>query len=205
MSDQNLQSVEQAFQPVSNVPSGQRSPTCENSCSAEPVGTLLLRVADCLTALLQGPTTKAGLNESRYKVLDAVRRRPAGSCSQTELAARLLQSESNLSTLLDRMHKHGLISRERSASDRRKTIITLTREGCEVLARADQARARATAELLRALDERHNSAIGAALKLLLRKFECELGVGNWRTGAPEATRPPGSGRNGGESELEVAA
>src|SRR5262249_14919042 len=90
-----------------------------NADSADSTGGLLLRAAECLTALLQAPTARAGLNESRYNVLNVLRRKNSGNCTQTELATLLLQSESNLSTLLERMRLDGLISRVRSESDRR--------------------------------------------------------------------------------------
>ena len=139
-------------------------------------GSLLVRTADCLTALLQGPTATAGLNESRYNVLDTLRRMPEGTSTQTELAAQLLQSESNLSTLLERMRHDELISRVRSETDRRKSLIGLTSAGREALARADLARSRATANLLKALDESQRAALCASLGLLLQRFEGELGV-----------------------------
>lgn len=140
------------------------------------MGTCLVRTAACLTALLQGPTATAGLNESRYNVLDALRRIPGGTCTQTELAARLLQSESNLSTLLERMRQDELISRVRSETDRRKSSIGLTSSGREALARADLARSRAMASLFRALDESQQAALTATLGLLLQRCEEELGV-----------------------------
>jgi DNA-binding MarR family transcriptional regulator len=140
------------------------------------VGAYLVRTAACLTALLQGPTATAGLNESRYNVLDALRRTPEGTSTQTDLAARLLQSESNLSTLLERMRQDQLISRVRSETDRRKSLIGLTRAGREALARADLARSRATATALRTLDESQQAALCASLGLLLQRFEGELGV-----------------------------
>src|SRR5262245_19426328 len=95
----------------------------------------LLRTAQCLAALIQAPTSRAGLNESRYNVLDALRRRGVEGCSQSELAAHLLQSESNLSTLVDRMRQAGLITRVRSESDRRATVIGVTTVGREALGR----------------------------------------------------------------------
>jgi len=145
-------------------------------------GALLLRTAECLTALLQAPTVLAGLNESRFNVLDALRRKPSETCSQTELATYLLQSESNLSTLLDRMKKDGLISRVRSESDRRVALIGLSTAGREALARADLARERAADPLLRMLDDRLAVALAQALELLRRKLERALGVaGRMRT------------------------
>jgi DNA-binding MarR family transcriptional regulator len=151
-------------------------------CGCSSSGALLLRTAECLRALLQGPTVHAGLNESRYNVLDALWRKPSGTCSQTELATYLLQSESNLSTLLDRMKKDGLISRVRSESDRRVALIGLSKAGRDALARADQARQRAGTPLLRVLDDRLEAALGEALELLRRKLERTLGVtGRMRT------------------------
>ena len=139
------------------------------------VGALLSRAADCLTALLHGPTATAGLNESRYNVLDALRWMPAGTCTQTELAARLLQSESNLSTLLERMRQDDLISRVRSETDRRKSLIGLTAAGREALARADLVRARAISTILKELNEPQQAALCASLGLLLQRLERELG------------------------------
>lgn len=137
---------------------------------------LLVRAADCLTALLRAPTATAGLNESRYNVLDALRRIPTGTSAQSELAVALLQSESNLSTLLDRMQHDGLISRVRSETDRRKSLIRLTAAGSEALLRADHERSSAAARILRTLDEESTAALCQALERLLLRFERELGV-----------------------------
>jgi DNA-binding MarR family transcriptional regulator len=147
-----------------------------SSPAREEAGACLVRTAACLTALLQGPTATAGLNESRYNVLDALRRIPGAACTQTELAARLLQSESNLSTLLERMRQDELISRVRSETDRRKSSIGLTSSGREALARADLARSRATANLFKALDESQQAALCDVLGLLLQHCEGELGI-----------------------------
>jgi len=144
--------------------------------AAMPVGALLVRTAECLKALVQAPTVQAGLNESRYNVLDALRRKSSGLCSQTELATNLLQSESNLSTLLDRMKRDGLVTRVRSESDRRMTLIGLSSAGSEALLRADQARARAAAPVLQVLDDRCEAALQNALEALLHGLENALGV-----------------------------
>src|SRR5262249_31792569 len=93
------------------------------------IGVLVLRGADCLTAALAECTVEAGLNESRYRVLVALERRTSGECSQSQLADLLLQSESNLSTLLERMSEHGLITRTRSKADRRRSLIRITAQG----------------------------------------------------------------------------
>ena len=137
---------------------------------------LLLRTAVCLTALLHAPTARAGLNESRYNLLDALRRKATGTCSQTELATQLLQSESNLSTLLERMRQDGLITRVRSESDRRVTLIALATAGREALARADRSRTRAAAPILGVLNECGERALGDALGRLVKRLELALGI-----------------------------
>src|SRR5579863_7592422 len=139
-------------------------------------GEFLIRASACLTALLQGPTAGAGLNESRYHVLDALRGMPEGTSTQTELAARLLQSESNLSTLLERMRQDELISRVRSETDRRKSLIGLTRAGRDALVRADLARSRAMATVFKSFEESEQAALRTSLWLLLQRFESQLGI-----------------------------
>jgi DNA-binding MarR family transcriptional regulator len=140
------------------------------------VGDLLLRTAGRLTALLEAPTAQGGLNESRYNVLSVLRRKDAAGCSQSELAGDLLLSESNLSTLLERMQRDGLISRVRSDTDRRKSLIGLTAAGREAVAVAAHARARTTASMLRALGWERELTLGESLGLLVHRLECALGI-----------------------------
>ncbi|MGE5192129.1 MAG: MarR family winged helix-turn-helix transcriptional regulator [Deltaproteobacteria bacterium] len=200
--------------PRSGEPAGGSAPG-RSGTAAPSAGDLLLRTADCLTALLQTPTAQAGLNESRYNVLDALRRKATGTCSQTELAAHLLQSESNLSTLLERMRQDGLISRVRSESDRRVALIGLSIAGREALARADGARHRAAAAVLEVLDKQQEVLLCEALGLLLDKLERRLGIaGRWTTdmdSAGASRHPTGNlspargGRSGGRAPAQIHA
>ena len=48
---------------------------------------LVVRAADCLRAIWHEPTAQAGLNETRFNVLELLRRAASGSCSQSEIAA----------------------------------------------------------------------------------------------------------------------
>ena len=90
---------------------------------------LVRELADVQRSLLDPATHEAGLNEARYSVLRELRFRQSEGCSQSELARGLYLSESNLSTLLDRMVRDGLLERERSRLDRRKSIIRITSRG----------------------------------------------------------------------------
>ena len=56
--------------------------------------------------------------------------------TQRELGAALNLNAPNLTTLLTRLQERGMLSRERSDSDRRAQLIRLTAEGLELAARA---------------------------------------------------------------------
>lgn len=115
------------------------------------LGEVVLRGADCLIAALQECTAESGLNEARYRVLAVLHASPAEESSQAELAASLLQSESNLSTLLERMSGDGLIVRRRCEKDRRRSLIRLAPTGVHALSRARRLRAQAIDRLLESL------------------------------------------------------
>jgi DNA-binding MarR family transcriptional regulator len=134
----------------------------------------LIRGADCLVAALQEPTAEAGLNEARYRVLAGLGGQAAGECSQAELAAALLQSESNLSTLLERMSADGLISRRRSDADRRRSLIRLTADGQRALQRADRVRAAVVERLLRLLAHDEISQLCKSLAGVVESLEASL-------------------------------
>ena len=64
------------------------------------------------------------------------------STPQTELAASLGASESNVSTLIERMRRDGLLLRMRSRVDRRCSVLLLTELGAERLSTVTEGRDR---------------------------------------------------------------
>lgn len=120
---------------------------------------LVRELADLQHSLLDPATHEVGLNEARYSVLRELRFRQSEGCSQSELARGLYLSESNLSTLLDRMVRDGLLERERSRLDRRKSIIRITPRGATL---ADEIRSQEDAIM-----ERLWSLVSADSQLVL--------------------------------------
>lgn len=143
---------------------------------AHDLGALLIRAGECLQASLLPPLAAAGLNIARFNVLDTVRSGGADGCSQAHIASRLLQSESNLSSLLDRMHADGLLVRERSAVDRRKTMIRLSPAGEQAWAAASRSRNVALAQQLNEIDEDTRALLAPALSALVQTLEHHLHV-----------------------------
>lgn len=96
---------------------------------AERVVDHILRASSRLRELLAANFGEFGLNEVRYAVLRVIFDSLPAGCSQADLARHLDQTESSVSTLVERMREGGLLYRLRSKSDRRKRVLMLTDQG----------------------------------------------------------------------------
>jgi DNA-binding MarR family transcriptional regulator len=77
------------------------------------------------------------LSPSQYNVLRILRGAPEGlPCG--EIASRLITRDPDVTRLLDRMEKRGLISRARESRDRRMVLARLTAAGLKVVDRLDE-------------------------------------------------------------------
>ena len=128
-SDQNWH----AHNPVSSLRS--EPSVTRSAISAEQVVERLQTAAQCLKTRLAEHFQKFDLNEVRFSVLNLVHASSPRGCSQTDLAENLDQSESSISTLVERMRSDELLYRLRSKIDRRKRVLILTERGQFVLQR----------------------------------------------------------------------
>jgi len=87
----------------------------------------LLRAAHWASLSAGKQREAAGLTESQWGVLEALYHR--GPMIQTEIAARLLSSPSNLTLVIDNLERDGLVERRIDALDRRRRVARLTRRG----------------------------------------------------------------------------
>lgn len=140
----------------------------------EEIGRLLLRSAERLLAALEPRMAEVALNQARLQVLEVLWRYDETGCSQTQLACELLLSESNLSTLVDRMGDDGLVSRQRSDSDRRKTVIRVTSAGALALDRAVSTRRDSLRQILGGLDDADKRMLCSLLQQFLERLEQQL-------------------------------
>src|SRR5207248_3914540 len=97
----------------------------------------LLRTTDLLS---RGPAQviKAeDLSATQYSVVRILRGAPDGlACG--EIGNRMITRDPDITRLLDRLEKRGLISRARDAKDRRMVLTRITPEGLKLLARLDE-------------------------------------------------------------------
>jgi DNA-binding MarR family transcriptional regulator len=117
-------------QPVQTRSGGRKGSAEEAACLD------LWRTADLLS---RGPAQvlkSAELSPTQYNVLRILRGSPDGlSCG--EIANRMITRDPDITRLLDRMEKRGLISRCREEKDRRTVMARITPEGLGRLAQLD--------------------------------------------------------------------
>lgn len=131
----------------------------------------VLRAAGQLRGLLANHFAAFGLNEIRFEVLRRVDEASANGLSQAELATQLDQSESSISTLVDRMRRDNLLYRLRSKSDRRMRSLMLTDTGRALLSQARGGYDQKLSQILSQLDPVHISMLSMLLKLLSTELD----------------------------------
>ena len=106
------------------------------------------------------------LTEGRHAVLAALEHAGERGLSQSEVADLLMQSESNVSSLIERLHRDGLVDRRWSDTDRRKRVLLLTAAGQTLIQRVEGARRRWAESLLSDLAPRERQALAQGLTRL---------------------------------------
>ena len=97
----------------------------------------LLRTTDMLSRGLVTILKPEDLSSTQYNVLRILRGAPEGlPCG--EIAKRMITRDPDITRLLDRLEKRGLISRSREARDRRTVMARITGAGQKLLARLDE-------------------------------------------------------------------
>ncbi|PYX63413.1 MAG: MarR family transcriptional regulator [Acidobacteria bacterium] len=77
------------------------------------------------------------LSATQYNVLRILRGSPDGlPCG--EIASRMITRDPDITRLLDRLERRGLISRCRETKDRRMVMARITPDGLKLLARLDE-------------------------------------------------------------------
>lgn len=90
-----------------------------------------------------------------------------GPLSVNELAARVVTKQSTVSLLAKRLDAAGLLRRERSETDARSVVLSITQTGRRLLRRAPAAPLTDLLSALRALDLRDRRALERGLAALL--------------------------------------
>src|SRR6202051_374061 len=107
-------------------------------CPEEAVFLDLMRTTDMLSRSLVGVLKAEDLSANQYNVLRILRvAQDALPCG--EIASRMITRDPDITRLLDRLEKRGLISRCRETKDRRMVMARITPEGGKILGRVGEA------------------------------------------------------------------
>jgi DNA-binding MarR family transcriptional regulator len=124
----------------------------------------LLQTADSLGQDAEQLLKSAGLTGAQYNVLRILRGAGPGGLPCSGIGDRMISHDPDMTRLLDRMEKRGVISRERQTDDRRVIKTRVTSQGLDLLKTLDQ-----PVRELHKRQFRHMSA--ARLKILARLLE----------------------------------
>ncbi|MDE2517248.1 MAG: MarR family transcriptional regulator [Rhodospirillales bacterium] len=93
----------------------------------------LLRASRAVLGRIEAVLAQEGLTPTQLGVLEAVLHK--GPLTQRELGRKVLTSAGNMTDVVDKLEKRGLVHRSRVARDRRSVRVELTAEG-EAMIRA---------------------------------------------------------------------
>jgi DNA-binding MarR family transcriptional regulator len=99
----------------------------------------VLKTADVLQAELAEALKPADLSPTQYNVLRILRGAAGEGLACGQIAERMLTHDPDMTRLLDRLEKRGLIERSRDRADRRVVRTLITAGGRDLLATLDQA------------------------------------------------------------------
>jgi DNA-binding MarR family transcriptional regulator len=109
--------------------------------------------ADQLDQVTEAVCQRHGITADQYNVLRILRGvYPAGH-ARCEVARRMIHRSPDVTRMLDRLVRQGVVARARNPEDRRESIATITRSGLALLERIDPELQQAHRDLTSALTE----------------------------------------------------
>ena len=101
-----------------------------------PVDEAVLNVivaADYLRAQNEGVCSEFGITPGQYNVLRILRGANQEGHSRCEISERMVERAPDVTRLVDRLEKQGLVVRDRSTEDKRQSITRITEKGLNML------------------------------------------------------------------------
>src|SRR6202050_3026577 len=144
------------------VETGKRRPLV--ACPEETAFLDLLRTTDMLSRGLDRILKTEDVSATQYNVLRILRGSPAGlPCG--EIGSRMITRDPDVTRLLDRLEKRGLISRRRVTGDRRTVMVRIKPDGLALLSRLDEPIQAAHRQQLAHLGRERRQALTELLRL----------------------------------------
>ena len=123
----------------------------------------LLRTADALQASVEAKLQEFGLTGTQYNALRILRGAGAEGLPCREIGQRMITHDPDITRLLNRLQKRGLVTRARAKSDLRVIHGKITTAGLELLREMDEPVERHNREMLKHVE---SGKLGRLLELL---------------------------------------
>ena len=107
-----------------------------HSVADEAVVSLMV-VADHVDRAVAPIWERHGITADQYNVLRILRGVYPGGHPRNEVARRMIHRAPDVTRMLDRLARRGLVARLRNADDRRESVATITKAGLALLERID--------------------------------------------------------------------
>jgi DNA-binding MarR family transcriptional regulator len=133
----------------------------------------LLTAADRLSQHAENLVKEYGLTGTQYNVLRILRGAEPAGLPCKGIGDRMISHDPDMTRLLDRMDKRGLITRERQTDDRRVVKTRITARGLEILKKLDQPIQQIHERQFQDMSEARLKALASALEEIIPKTpEC---------------------------------
>jgi len=113
----------------------------------------------------------AGLTAVQFRVLQIVAER--GTTTATEIARRMRVSQATVTSLVDKLVKHEMVTREQSQADRRQINIVITARGRDTIRRAPDALQQRYVRKFEALADWEQSQLVASLERVAEMLDAD--------------------------------
>ncbi|HET6182861.1 MAG TPA: MarR family transcriptional regulator [Acetobacteraceae bacterium] len=127
----------------------------------------LLRATRSVVARLEPRLASRGLTSTQLGVLEALLH--VGPMTQRELGRKVLTSAGNMTDVVDKLERRGLVQRSRKPGDRRAVQVELTKSGREHIAALFPLHAEDIAHAMAGLSVAELRALGSLLRKLGRQ------------------------------------
>ena len=107
-----------------------------------------------------------GLTGPQYNVLRILRGAQPDGFARCEIAQRLVERAPDVTRLIDRLEQQGLVARDRSSEDRRRSVTRITDKGLQLIDRMDPAMNQLDRWLEERLSLRNRKELSRILELL---------------------------------------
>ena len=107
-----------------------------------------------------------GLTGPQYNVLRILRGAQPDGFARCEIAQRLVERAPDVTRLIDRLEQQGLVARDRSSEDRRRSVTRITDKGLQLIDRMDPAMNQLDRWLEKRLSLRNRKELSRILELL---------------------------------------